>query len=138
MERWRGRIDTFVDVTVDRAPGSWRGNVGVVTDLVDRARFDPGQTLAMVCGPEIMMRHTVQALGVSGVPDERMGEVARAYIVTTSSAELDEAAVIAWSRDNMANYKVPRSVRFVQEFPLNASGKVLKNELREMARREMA
>ncbi|MEH6581960.1 MAG: FadD3 family acyl-CoA ligase [Halioglobus sp.] len=70
---------------------------------------------------------------VIGVPDERMGEVAMAYLVTTADADLDEAAVIAWSRDNMANYKVPRFVRFVEGFPMNAGGKVLKGELRELA-----
>jgi acyl-CoA synthetase (AMP-forming)/AMP-acid ligase II len=62
-----------------------------------------------------------------------MGEVARAYIVAAPDAQLDEAAVIEWSRQNMANYKVPRSVRFLDEFPMNAGGKVLKGELRELA-----
>ena len=47
-------------------------------------------------------------------------------------ASLDEAAVIAWARNNMANYKVPRSVCFLDEFPMNAGGKVLKNELRDL------
>lgn len=70
---------------------------------------------------------------VIGVPDERLGEVALAYIVRAAGATLDEAQVVAWSRENMANYKVPRSVLFVDEFPLNASGKVLKTVLREQA-----
>jgi acyl-CoA synthetase (AMP-forming)/AMP-acid ligase II len=78
----------------------------------------------------------VARAAVIGVPDERMGEVARAYIVTTADAALDEAGIIQWCRDNMANYKVPRSVRFLREFPMNAGGKVLKNELRELARTE--
>jgi HIP---CoA ligase len=78
----------------------------------------------------------VARAAVIGVPDERMGEVARAYIVTTADAQLDEAAVIAWSRQHMANYKVPRSVRFIEALPMNAGGKVLKNELRDMAERE--
>jgi acyl-CoA synthetase (AMP-forming)/AMP-acid ligase II len=75
----------------------------------------------------------VARAAVIGMPDERMGEVARAYIVPTADAELDEAAVIDWSREHMANYKVPRSVRFLDEFPMNASGKVLKGTLRELA-----
>ena len=75
----------------------------------------------------------VARAAVIGVPDERMGEVARAYIVCNTDVALDEAAVIAWSRDKMANYKVPRSVRCVDELPMNAGGKVLKNELRERA-----
>lgn len=71
---------------------------------------------------------------VIGVPDERMGEVARAYIVRAAGAELEQADVITWSREHMANYKVPRSVCFVAELPMNAGGKVLKNELRQSAR----
>ena len=47
--------------------------------------------------------------------------------------ELDEAAVIEWAEDNMANYKVPRSVRFLDALPMNAGGKVLKTELRQLA-----
>jgi acyl-CoA synthetase (AMP-forming)/AMP-acid ligase II len=79
----------------------------------------------------------VARAAVIGVPDARMGEVARAYIVPAAGAELDEAGIIAWCRDNMANYKVPRSVCLVDEFPLNASGKVLKLELRERAAKEL-
>lgn len=78
----------------------------------------------------------VARAAVIGVPDQRLGEVARAYIVCTPGVQLSEDAVIAWSRDNMANYKVPRSVRFLDELPINAGGKVLKNVLREMAARE--
>ncbi|MFT6287710.1 MAG: acyl-CoA synthetase (AMP-forming)/AMP-acid ligase II [Halieaceae bacterium] len=73
---------------------------------------------------------------VIGVSDERMGEVARAYLVVTAGATLDEHMVMAWCRDNMANYKVPRSVEFVTALPMNASGKVLKTELRAQARGE--
>jgi acyl-CoA synthetase (AMP-forming)/AMP-acid ligase II len=78
----------------------------------------------------------VARAAVIGVPDERLGEVARAYIVPVAGAELDEAAVIEWSRANMANYKVPRSVRFLDAFPLNAAGKILKTELRQAAAEE--
>ena len=75
----------------------------------------------------------VARAAVIGVPNERMGEVAKAFIISTAEGLLDEAAVVAWARDNMANYKVPRSVEFVDEFPMNASGKVLKGELRALA-----
>jgi len=75
----------------------------------------------------------VARAAVIGVPDERLGEVARAYIVTAPGAELDAAKVIEWSRANMANYKVPRTVRFLDAFPTNAGGKVLKTELRQLA-----
>ncbi|WP_240500294.1 AMP-binding enzyme [Halioglobus japonicus] len=80
----------------------------------------------------------VARAAVIGVPDERMGEVARAYIVREAGADLDEAAVIAWSREQMANYKVPRSVGFLDEFPMNAGGKILKNNLRDLAAKELA
>ncbi len=78
----------------------------------------------------------VARAAVIGVPDERLGEVARAYIVPVAGARLDEETVITWCRDHMANYKVPRSVRLVDEFPLNAGGKVLKTELRRLAAEE--
>jgi NAD(P)H-flavin reductase len=62
LERWRGRLDTEVLVTVDRAPAEWPGLVGVVPALVGPARFDPGSAVALVCGPEVMMRFTVREL----------------------------------------------------------------------------
>jgi HIP---CoA ligase len=69
---------------------------------------------------------------VIGVPDERLGEVGRAFLVTRSGSELDEEAVIAYTREYLANFKVPRSVRFVETLPRNAGGKVVKPQLREM------
>jgi len=70
---------------------------------------------------------------VIGVPDERLGEVAKAFVVPAAGAVLDPAAIIAWSRDNMANYKVPRSVEVVDTLPMNATGKVTKFVLRAQA-----
>ena len=62
LERWRGRFDLDVQITVDSAADDWYGHVGVVTTLIPRAEYDPYHTVAMVCGPEIMMRFTVQEL----------------------------------------------------------------------------
>ncbi len=70
LERWRGRFDLQVEVTVDSAGEGWYGHVGVVTTLIPRADFDPAETVAWVCGPEIMMRFTVQALRERGVSPE--------------------------------------------------------------------
>jgi NAD(P)H-flavin reductase len=70
LSRWRSRFDVEVEVTVDSATGDWRGNVGVVTGLIARAAFDPARTLAMVCGPEVMMRYTVAELKDRGVPED--------------------------------------------------------------------
>ncbi len=67
---------------------------------------------------------------VIGVPDPRLGEVGRAYVVRHPGSPLTANDLIAWSRREMANYKVPREVEFVTELPRNASGKVVKGELR--------
>jgi NAD(P)H-flavin reductase len=69
---WRGRFDLQVDVTVDAAEEGWRGKVGVVPKLVAGARFDAGNATAFVCGPEIMMRFTVQDLLSRGLRAERI------------------------------------------------------------------
>ncbi len=70
LEQWRTRLDVEVLVTVDHADATWRGNVGVVTTLIGRAAFDPSNTLAMVCGPEIMMRYAASGLEDAGVPPD--------------------------------------------------------------------
>ncbi|MEB3982619.1 3-((3aS,4S,7aS)-7a-methyl-1,5-dioxo-octahydro-1H-inden-4-yl)propanoate--CoA ligase FadD3 [Mycobacterium sp. 663a-19] len=69
---------------------------------------------------------------VIGVPDERLGEVGRAFVVTRPGHHLDEQSVIAYTREHLANFKAPRSVRFVDALPRNAGGKVVKPQLREM------
>jgi NAD(P)H-flavin reductase len=71
LESWRRRLDVEIEVTVDHAAVSdWRGHVGVVTTLLGRAAFDPANTVALVCGPEIMMRFCAAALGDAGVKAE--------------------------------------------------------------------
>lgn len=70
LESWRSRFDLEVHVTVDRSVGKWQGNVGVVTTLISKAPMDPEKSLAMVCGPEIMMRFTIMELQKRGLPKE--------------------------------------------------------------------
>ncbi len=70
---------------------------------------------------------------VIGIPDERMGEVAMAYIVAKVGSELTAEKVVAWCKQNMSNYKVPRRIEIVDAFPLNATGKVMKFVLRDRA-----
>lgn len=72
LERWRGRLDVSVDVTVDSASSDWRGRVGVVTTLIPSARIEPENTVAFVVGPEIMMRFTARALLERGVSPDRI------------------------------------------------------------------
>ncbi|MEK7263131.1 MAG: FAD/NAD(P)-binding protein [Bacteroidota bacterium] len=67
LEQWRSRLDFDVFVTVDRGDKLWKGNVGVVTTLISKAHFDAKNTVAMICGPEIMMRFTVMELQKSGM-----------------------------------------------------------------------
>lgn len=69
LQEWRGRFDIEVEVTVDRASEDWRGHVGVVTALIPFASFDPVNTTAFVCGPEIMMRFAANALSDAGLSD---------------------------------------------------------------------
>ncbi len=72
LEQWRGRFDLEVLVTVDRVSGNWGGNVGVVTKLVAKAGFDPMDTTAFVCGPEVMMRFAVDSLEKRGVSTDKI------------------------------------------------------------------
>ena len=75
----------------------------------------------------------IAQVAVLGVPDERMGEVGCACIITRSGQPLDSAELIAWARAHMANYKVPRYVLNFESFPVNASNKVVKRELQQLA-----
>jgi len=72
LEAWRGRLDLDVAVTVDRGDSGWHGNVGVVTKLIERGGFDPHNAVAMICGPEVMMRFAVLGLEHRGVTADRM------------------------------------------------------------------
>lgn len=72
LDSWQARDDVDLAVTVDAAGRSWRGRVGVVPALVALTAFDPARTLALVCGPEVMMRFAVAALLDRGVPADRI------------------------------------------------------------------
>jgi len=67
LGHWRSRFDIDVAITVDAASGGWRGHVGVVTTLIPPALFDPSEAIALVCGPEVMMRFTIAELQARGV-----------------------------------------------------------------------
>jgi NAD(P)H-flavin reductase len=72
LERWRSRSDLDVHVTVDKANSDWRGSVGVVTNLIRRAAFDPDKTTALVCGPEVMMRFAAVEIHLQGVAADQI------------------------------------------------------------------
>ena len=65
-----------------------------------------------------------------GVPDARLGEVGMAFVVLSPGPRVEPSEIVEWSRREMANYKVPRFVEFVEALPVNATGKVVKDELR--------
>lgn len=69
IERWRRRLDVQIEITVDHAGEDWHGHIGVVTHLIPRVVLDPGHTVALVCGPEIMMRFAALALRDAGLAD---------------------------------------------------------------------
>lgn len=78
----------------------------------------------------LLLQHpAVAEVAVTGVPDERMGEVPLAWLVAREGQELDPAEVMAWTKSRIANFKAPRKVRVVESLPRNALGKVLKHEL---------
>jgi NAD(P)H-flavin reductase len=69
LESWRKTLDATVEITVDHGNTDWHGHVGVVTNLVKYAEFEPRNAIAMVCGPEVMMRFGAAALRNAGMPD---------------------------------------------------------------------
>jgi HIP---CoA ligase len=79
----------------------------------------------------LMLRHPrIAQVAVVGVPDERLGEVAKAFVVLHDGPPLEGTAIIEWARNEMANFKAPRSVELLDALPVNATGKVVKDELR--------
>ena len=128
--------------TIDADGWLHTGDIGVMDeagniDITDRVKdmFINGGLNAYPAEIEkLMMNHpTIAAVAVVGVPDDRLGEVGYAFVVPTGGSEPRADEVIAWCRSEMANYKCPRHIEFVDALPLNASNKVLKYELRERA-----
>lgn len=119
-------------------PDGWlhTGDVGVLDDhgnlrITDRLKdmyISGGFNVYPAEVEQALLRmEGVQDVAVVGVPDERMGEVGKAYVVGTATAD----EVIAFAKERLANFKVPRVVVTVDALPRNLSGKVLKNELRD-------
>ncbi|MET7457845.1 FadD3 family acyl-CoA ligase [Streptomyces sp. NPDC005574] len=128
------------------SPDGWlrTGDVGVLDAAGNLRITDRVKDMFIVGGFNAYPAEIEQLLGlhpavvdvaVIGVPDARLGEVGRAYVVRRPGAVLTADDLIAWARREMANYKVPRTVEFVTELPRNASGKVVKGELRSQRAR---
>ena len=119
------------------------GDLGVLTEsgclrIVGRSKdmFIVGGFNAYPAEIEnLLLRHPdIQQSAVIGIPDERLGEVGMAFVVRRPGSSVTEDEVVAWAREEMANYKAPRRVAFLEELPLNATGKVMKDVLREQAK----
>ncbi|HUJ65812.1 MAG TPA: AMP-binding protein, partial [Acidimicrobiales bacterium] len=82
---------------------------------------------ALVRHPDIAMAAVV------GMPDRRLGEVGMAFLVPRSGTQPTEESILSWARNEMANFKVPRRVALVDALPMNAVGKVVKDDLRRQA-----
>jgi len=111
-----------------------RGNLRItdrIKDMYITGGFNcyPAEIEGMLFGSGLCAQ-----VAVIGVPDERQGEVGMAFVVPAPGRAVSPDAVIAWCREHMANYKVPRRVEIVDSLPTNASGKVTKFSLRERAR----
>ncbi|MDT3442109.1 MULTISPECIES: FadD3 family acyl-CoA ligase [unclassified Pseudofrankia] len=129
--------------TIDADGWLRTGDIGVMDDGGNIAITDRKKDMFIVGGfnaypaeiEGMLAEHPVIAqVAVVGVPDERLGEVGMAYVVPRAGQPAPEPAeIIAWARQRMANYKAPRYVEIVDALPLNATGKVVRYELRDRA-----
>jgi len=141
----RGYFEDPAATAAALAPAGWlhTGDIGTldadgnlrITDrlkdmfVVGGFNAYPAEIEQVIAGHE-----KVSEAAVVGVPDARLGEVGRAYVVTRPGHVLDAGDVLAFCRDQLANYKVPRQVEFRAALPRNPAGKTLKRLLREESR----
>lgn len=139
-----GYLDDPEQTAATITPDGWlrTGDIAVMDDrgyidITDRMKdmFIVGGFNAYPAEIERMMIEHPQIgqVAVIGIPDERLGEVGAAFVVPAPGPAPEPDALIAWCREQMANYKVPRAVWLVDALPLNPSNKVLKTELRDRA-----
>ena len=147
VARGRGVMLGYLDDPTATAeaidPAGWlhTGDIGVLDD-VGYLRITDRIKDMFICGgfnaypaeieKQLAAHPAVAEVAVIGVPDERLGEVGKAFVVLRPGTSASEAELIAWSRANMANYKAPRGFALVEALPRNASGKVVKTELRTL------
>jgi acyl-CoA synthetase (AMP-forming)/AMP-acid ligase II len=113
-----------------------RGYVTIVGRLKDMIIVGGFNVYPVEVENALLAHDDIAQVAVVGVPDARMGEVAMAWIVPAAGRTPDPDEIIAWSRERMANYKVPRRVATIGTLPVNAAGKVVKSDLRAMAGEE--
>jgi acyl-CoA synthetase (AMP-forming)/AMP-acid ligase II len=128
--------------TIDAGGWLHTGDIGVMNERGYLRITDRKKDMFIVGGfnaypaeieNELVRHPAIAQAAVVGAPDPRLGEVGVAFVVARTGETVYPGRVIAWAREQMANYKVPRRVEVVDALPVNASGKVLKFELRERA-----
>jgi acyl-CoA synthetase (AMP-forming)/AMP-acid ligase II len=137
----RGYLDDPAATAEAIDPDGWlhTGDVGSldergylrITDRIKDMYISGGFNVYPAEIEQTLARHPAIAdVAVIGVPDERMGEVGKAFVVRRPGTDLTAEDVVAFARERLANYKAPRLVEFIDVLPRNAGGKVLKNDLR--------
>ena len=140
----QGYFDDAQETAAAIDPEGWlpTGDIGVMDengylDITDRLKdmfINGGFNVYPAEVESLLLAHPlIGRVAVVGVHDERLGEVGMAFVVPATGAEPDPAEIISWARREMANYKAPRHVEVVDDLPVNASGKVLKQVLRDRA-----
>ncbi len=119
--------------TGDLATMDDRGYVKIVGRLKDMVIVGGFNVYPAEVENALLAHPDIGQVAVIGIPDERMGEVTMAWVVPAPGRAPDPDEIIAWSRERMANYKAPRRVAFVDVLPINAGGKVVKDQLRARA-----
>jgi acyl-CoA synthetase (AMP-forming)/AMP-acid ligase II len=119
--------------TGDLATMDERGYVRIVGRLKDMLIVGGFNVYPAEVENALLAHDAIGQVAVIGVPDQRMGEVPMAYVVPAPGRSADADAIIGWARERLANYKVPRYVVAVAALPINAAGKVVKDELRARA-----
>ena len=129
--------------TAEALRGGWfhSGDIGVLDDDGFLAIVDRKKDLILRGGmnvypreiEEVLLTHPAVSLAaVVGVPDERLGEEVTAYVVLKAGAHATAAELVAWSKEQMAVYKYPRTIELRESLPMGGTGKVLKRELRRL------
>ncbi len=130
------------DATAEAMRNGWfhTGDIGKMDEdgylyIVDRVKdmvIRGGMNVYPREVEETLLSHPAISLAaVIGVPDDQYGEEIKAFVTLKDGAQASEAEIVAWSKENMAAYKYPRHVEFMDALPINATGKILKTELRK-------